>query len=151
LCRLIFFANAIKNYRKLEINREFVSLNWEVSKIDVIKRRWVLILILAGLIIVGSFYGQWQKSTVEDVVSTPIYEPSNNSMVDATNAGSGKVNINSADKDELDKLPGIGPVLAGRIVEFRKVNGPFHNISDLTRVPGISSAKFKKIESKLVR
>jgi competence protein ComEA len=47
------------------------------------------------------------------------------------------VNVNKATIEELDAVSGIGPVLAKRIVEYRKKNGPFKNIDDLVNVSGI--------------
>lgn len=49
----------------------------------------------------------------------------------------GLVDINRASAEELDGLPGIGPVLARRIVEFRERHGPFALVEDLLEVPGI--------------
>lgn len=62
----------------------------------------------------------------------------------------GKVNINSASKEEIDRLPGIGPTLAGRIVEYRQANGPFQNASDLKKVRGISESKLNQLKEKIV-
>ncbi len=53
---------------------------------------------------------------------------------------SGTVNLNRADAGELEELPGIGPVLAGRIVADRARNGPFASVDDLARVPGIGAS-----------
>jgi len=61
----------------------------------------------------------------------------------------GKININTADKAELDKLPGVGPALAERIIEYRKANGPFTDIAELKKVPGIGEAKFNQIKDKI--
>ena len=47
------------------------------------------------------------------------------------------VNINTAPQDLLEKLPGIGPTTAEKIIEYRKENGPFVTIDDLLKVPGI--------------
>lgn len=58
----------------------------------------------------------------------------------------GKVNINSASKEELQKLSGIGEVLAERIVKHREKNGAFKNISQLLDVEGIGEAKFNSIK-----
>jgi len=55
---------------------------------------------------------------------------------------SGKVNLNTASVQELDALPGIGPVLAGRIVAWRKTNGHYKSIEDLRQVSGVGDAKF---------
>ena len=52
-------------------------------------------------------------------------------------AGAGPVDINGASADQLDRLPGIGPVLAQRIVDHRRVHGPFHDVGQLRDVPGI--------------
>lgn len=55
-----------------------------------------------------------------------------------TGAAAGvKVNINSAGATQLDSLPGIGPTLAARIIDYRTSNGGFRSISDLGRVSGI--------------
>lgn len=54
----------------------------------------------------------------------------------------GKVNLNSASTQELDALPGIGPVLAARIVAWRKANGRFKSVEDLRQVSGVGDAKF---------
>jgi competence protein ComEA len=53
----------------------------------------------------------------------------------------GVVRVNSARADDLEQLPGVGPVLAERIVAFREDNGPFEVIEDLLAVPGIGEAK----------
>ena len=64
-------------------------------------------------------------------------------------AASGIININRATAKELDKLPGIGPVIAGRIVEYRKVNGFFQSIDDLKKVQGIGASTLEKFKSKI--
>jgi competence protein ComEA len=55
-------------------------------------------------------------------------------------AGGGKVNLNTAGAAELDALPGIGPVLAQRIVEYRTRQGAFRTVDQLDDVPGIGPA-----------
>lgn len=53
-------------------------------------------------------------------------------------AGNGtKVNVNTADQTTLETLPGVGPVLAGRIIEWRTTNGSFTSVDDLGEVSGI--------------
>ena len=62
---------------------------------------------------------------------------------------SGPININRATLRQLDALDGIGPVIAGRIIEYRKKNGSFLTIDDLQIVSGIGAAKFAQIKSKV--
>jgi competence protein ComEA len=56
-----------------------------------------------------------------------------------------RVNINRADAEALEDLPGIGPVLAARIVSDRADNGPYSSVADLSRVPGIGEAVLDEI------
>ncbi|MGC4174959.1 ComEA family DNA-binding protein [Demequina sp.] len=55
-------------------------------------------------------------------------------------AASGLININQADASQLEQLPGVGPVLAERIVADRDANGPFRSLEDLGRVSGVGDA-----------
>ena len=62
---------------------------------------------------------------------------------------SGPININRATLAQFDSLDGIGPVIAKRIIEYRKVNGTFATVEDLQKVRGIGVAKFANIKSKV--
>ena len=62
----------------------------------------------------------------------------------------GMVNINTADEKELDKLPGVGPAMAKRIVEYRTENGAFQAPEEIKRVKGIGDAKYEKMKDKIV-
>ncbi|MCL2802845.1 MAG: ComEA family DNA-binding protein [Micrococcales bacterium] len=67
----------------------------------------------------------------------PVIGGDSGSSVGNGQSGSGLVNVNLASQEELTALPGIGPVLAGRIVDFRETNGPFGGLGDLAQVSGI--------------
>ena len=62
----------------------------------------------------------------------------------------GRVAVNRASASELESLPGVGPVLAERIVSFRDEHGPFVQVEDLLDVPGIGEAKLSSLRD-LVR
>jgi competence protein ComEA len=55
------------------------------------------------------------------------------------------LNLNAATLEDLQKLPGIGPTLAGRIVEYRKAQGSFTYVEDLRKVKGIGAKTLDKI------
>ena len=56
-----------------------------------------------------------------------------------------RINVNTASEKILDTLPGIGPVIAKRIVEYRQEHGPFQEPTDLSRVEGIGPEKLLAI------
>lgn len=60
--------------------------------------------------------------------------------------GQSKININSAQIEELITLPGVGEATANKIIEYRKENGKFQKIEDLKNVPGIGDSKFENIK-----
>ncbi len=59
------------------------------------------------------------------------------------------VNLNTATASELEALPGIGPKMAQRIVEYREKNGVFKKVEDLMNVKGIGEKNFLKLKSNL--
>jgi competence protein ComEA len=59
------------------------------------------------------------------------------------------VNINTATKEELDALPGIGPVKAQAIIDYRAKNGPFKTPEDIMKVPGIKEGEFGKLKGQI--
>ena len=61
----------------------------------------------------------------------------------------GPININTASAEELDALPGIGPAMAKRIIEYRETEGAFTAIEDIKKVKVIGEAKFEKMKDKI--
>ena len=59
------------------------------------------------------------------------------------------LDVNAATVEELSLLPNVGPKLAQRIVEERTVHGPFQEISDIKRTPGIGEERFRQMEKML--
>ena len=60
-------------------------------------------------------------------------------------AAAGRVSLNAASAAELDELPGVGPVTAQKIVDFRTAHGGFRSVEDLDSIPGIGPARIEQL------
>jgi len=63
---------------------------------------------------------------------------------------SGVVNINTANAEQLQLLPRVGPALAGRIIDFREANGSYRTVDEIVAVKGIGEKSFEKLEPYIV-
>lgn len=77
----------------------------------------------------------------EEVTTAPGPAPA----ATGTAASSSPVDLNSADAAGLDALPGVGPVLAARIVQYRDTNGPFRSVDQLDEVSGIGAKLMEQL------
>lgn len=59
------------------------------------------------------------------------------------------VNINKAPREELQSLPGIGPIVAGRIIEFRQQGGVFSTAEELKQIKGIGTKTMAQLRSRV--
>ena len=60
-----------------------------------------------------------------------------------------KVNINTASKEKLETLPGVGETTAQKIIDYREANGKFKTIEDIKNVSGIGDAKYESLKDKI--
>ena len=86
-------------------------------------------------ILVGQPAPPGSASTAPGTTSNPSTAPANT-----------PVNLNTATLDQLDALPGVGPVLAQRILDYRTQNGPFTTIDQLQEVTGVGPKKFDSLK-----
>ena len=111
------------------------------------KPQWWLIGITAAFlcVLLGIFIGRNYLSgtnlNIQDG-QTPSTSPTGQSEP----LGDGKIDINNATVVQLDMLPGIGEVIAQRIIDYREENGPFTKIEDIKNVSGIGDKKFEQIK-----
>ncbi len=82
-------------------------------------------------------------------IAVPISPRPGNGAQSGAASTDGLININSADKAQLDKLPGIGPAMADRIIEYRETHGAYQKAEDLKKVKGIGETKFNKLKDKI--
>lgn len=125
------------------------------SKLDdlIFEWRWYIATVLVGLSLIGTGVflttndGQlFQNNAKLSSSSDPL--PSTESIV-GEQTSSGPININIASQAELESLPGIGPVLAERIIDYREKNGPFKTKSSLKNVKGIGEKTFADLVDKI--
>jgi competence protein ComEA len=96
-----------------------------------------VVAVLAG----GAVYASRVSESAPKVVYTASLEE-----VAAETETSLKVDINSADVEELDELPEVGTATAEAIMEYRRSNGSFTEVDELEEVPGIGPTTIQKIE-----
>jgi len=80
---------------------------------------------------------------VEDGVKINIEK---RTYYDTNEGGAGRININTANINELDTLPGIGPSTAQAIIDYRRESGDFQRIEEITSVSGIGPATYDRIK-----
>ena len=88
-----------------------------------------------------------QTTTDTQAVPDNPTNPSIKNDQGGINPPSSFTNINTASQLDLEKLPGIGPVTAGKIISHRQANGPFTCIEDIQLMAGIGSATFETIQA----
>ncbi len=97
----------------------------------------LVVIVLMG----GALYAARLSESAPQVVYSASLEE-----VEDEAQGSLKININTADVDELDELPQVGPTTAETIVEYRRANGMFRSVEELEEIPGIGPATIEEIE-----
>ena len=68
----------------------------------------------------------------------------------SSSASGGPVSLNSATAEQLDALPGIGPVTAQKIIDYRTQHGPFTSVDGLDAIPGIGAARINELQGLVV-
>jgi len=105
-----------------------------------------------------SGFNEIQKQELKEIIGICLEENLNAMLEDGrlpaaigsyAEVRSGLVNINTANEEELTKLPGIGPAKAAQIVKYREEHGGFQSVDDLTGVSGISTGTLEKLRDQV--
>ena len=102
----------------------------------------MLVSVLVMVVLVG---GAFYTARLSEGTPRVVYAASLEQVEDESQ-GSLQVDINTADVEELDELPEIGPSTAQSIVDYRENNGEFRTVDQLEEIPGIGPATLEKIE-----
>ena len=122
----------------------FLRQNTSVS----IRLEWLcgIGLALSCLVVLESC--RWQVSQAGNE-SEPLVRQEQTPLPSKSLEPGNRLDINSAGPRELESLPGIGPVLARRIVEFRAKNPPFRRVEEILIVRGIGRRKFEALRDRI--
>ncbi len=109
------------------------------------RERAVLILVTAAFV-AGVGVSLYRRVELKHRAAlNPVVVVRDTGMVPDADAGQQPLDLNRATARQLDGLPGIGPVLAGRIIEYRQRRGGFRSVSELRAVPGIGEKRYSTL------
>jgi competence ComEA-like helix-hairpin-helix protein len=121
-----------------QLHKPFADTRFSVAGRSILTKNFLLILLTGILIATAACVKLPRRATLD---ADRITQAAN------TNQNVPLLSINHASREELEKLPGIGPSLAARIVAHRERHGPFRRTEHLLVVRGISDRRFREIRT----
>lgn len=123
------------------------------QRLAITRRESLAILTLTGLFLVGWTVRHVQDQRTPPLEAAPLVAVPIDSAVATTVSSTvsrGPVNVNTASKEQLQTLSGIGPALSQRIVDYRERHRPFERVDELQRVRGIGPKTLASLRSRIV-
>jgi len=117
---------------------------------DLTRQEKAILVFLSLTFVTGLGIDSYKKSQRKRKLSVAPYEISVLREADRFIEQQRLVNINSFNMEELTRLPGVGEKLAVRIVEYRKIHGPFKSKEELMQVKGIGEKKFEQFKDLII-
>ena len=109
----------------------------------------LILTVVFLLVISGVFWRVGPKPSSADYTVTTERTAAGVTPAAGPEAAAGRVNLNTASAEELQSLPGIGEVLAARIIEYREQSGPFACPEELMAVKGIGESLFDAVSGRI--
>ena len=112
----------------------------------IMRREWIpyrVLFLIAVALTMGLVIFEY---TTKPAIANPVVEAQEWASKTEEVLDLYRINLNTADTAELMQIPGIGQVLAGRIIEFREQHGPFASVDDLVQVYGIGEKTVEQIK-----
>ena len=105
-----------------------------------------IVIVLIGFLI-GTFICKYEDRNGILTVAAPTVDTTKPiKPMKQSSEISEKVNINTATKQELMELDGIGEAMSNKIIEYRRINGDFNMIEELMKIPGFGKERFERIK-----
>ena len=125
---------------------------WSIKRYPTACSFGVKLLLLAGTVGLLSLAGLLQNPSQSTQSEASLAGQAGTSLErlpepqPVTVADVGHVDINRGSAEEFQRLPGIGPILAERVIRYRRENGKFVSVRDMQRVKGIGAKRFAQLE-----
>lgn len=119
-------------------------VNEGVYELPVGSRSYEAILMAGGFTDIAATTAVDQAAVLED--ETTLYVPNYSDVANSQEEDDGKVNLNTASKEELMTLPGVGEAKAASIIAYREENGGFKSIEEIMQISGIKEGLFEKVK-----
>jgi len=125
----------------------FARMRSVVAMSSLNRRERAILLLVTAAFLVGVGISGWRRAELRrQAAMNPVTVVRGAETEPDSLAGQRLVDLNCATARQLDALPGVGPVLASRIIEFRQRKGGFRSVSELRSVSGIGEKRYSALK-----